>query len=414
MRDPRRGVVLIVVLTSLVSNAYFWHARDWNSASRLMLTYAMVDRGTVAINGLEDQTRDRARIGSTYYSDKLPGFSLLAVPAYVVEKMLFGLPDHPLNQPGFTHWPADYGITLGTSGLATALTAGLLVLLSFDLGCGPRRAALVGLAYALGTPAYVYATLSYGHQVTAYALLGAYGLVRGAESRKWASSWTALAGLLAALAAVVEIQVGPVSAVVGLYLIALVAGKRLSRRCLGTFALGALVPTLVLLIYNQLAFGGPLDMGYFHEDIAQFRGVHSAENPLGLRRPDWSRAGPLLWGGYRGLLFYAPILLLAPAGWVVLAVRRRWGTLGGQPRRVRLGVPGQPELSRVDGRLVDRPATAAATAAVRDAAGRRAAGDRLAGRDGRGGLAGDCRRGADAAVPGGRGTGSPGRGRSAT
>src|SRR5205814_7892005 len=32
----------------------------------------------------------------------------------------------------------------------------------------------------------------------------------------------------------------------------------------------------------------------------------------------------LLWGGYRGLLFYAPILLLAVPGWVVLFVRRRW------------------------------------------------------------------------------------------
>ena len=33
-------------------------------------------------------------------------------------------------------------------------------------------------------------------------------------------------------------------------------------------------------------------------------------------------AGPsrLLWGGYRGLLFYAPILMLAPLGWVALLV----------------------------------------------------------------------------------------------
>ena len=35
-------------------------------------------------------------------------------------------------------------------------------------------------------------------------------------------------------------------------------------------------------------------------------------------------AGHLLWGRYRGLAFYAPILLLAGPGWVVLLVRRCW------------------------------------------------------------------------------------------
>ena len=41
----------------LGSYAFFWHSRDWNIASRLMLTYALVDRGTVSIDGLEDQTQ---------------------------------------------------------------------------------------------------------------------------------------------------------------------------------------------------------------------------------------------------------------------------------------------------------------------------------------------------------------------
>src|SRR5262249_25104002 len=30
------------------------------------------------------------------------------------------------------------------------------------------------------------------------------------------------------------------------------------------------------------------------------------------------------WGRYRGLAFYAPVLILAVPGWVVLAVRRSW------------------------------------------------------------------------------------------
>ena len=38
----------------------------------------------------------------------------------------------------------------------------------------------------------------------------------------------------------------------------------------------------------------------------------------------WQKLASLLWGRYRGLAFYAPILLLAIPGWVVLAVRRNW------------------------------------------------------------------------------------------
>ncbi|MBX6313049.1 MAG: hypothetical protein IRY99_09070 [Isosphaeraceae bacterium] len=322
LRSPVPWVFSIL----LASYAFFWHARDWNTASRLMLTYALVDRGTIALNGLEEQTRDIALVRGRYYTDKLPGFSLLAVPPYALAKWVLRLPDHPLNRPGFSHWPADYWVTLLTSGLLTALTGALLSALAADLGCGPRRSALVGLAYGLATPAYVYATLSYGHQATACALLASFALLRrGGGSRRAVLLRCGLAGALAAAAAVIELQVGPAAAILGLYLLALVASRQRPADGLATFALGALVPTLVLLGYNVLAFGSPWDMGYFHERITDFSQVHSAENPLGLRRPAFAIIPALLWGRYRGLFFYAPIVLLALPGWIVLARRRRWG-----------------------------------------------------------------------------------------
>ena len=74
LRRPEPWVFAIL----LASYAYFWHGRDWNSASRLMLTYALVDRGTIRIDGTEDQTHDIALREGHYYTDKTPGFSLLA------------------------------------------------------------------------------------------------------------------------------------------------------------------------------------------------------------------------------------------------------------------------------------------------------------------------------------------------
>jgi hypothetical protein len=313
----------------LGSYAFYWHARDWNTASRLMLTYAMVDRGTVAITGLDQQTGDKAWFQGQYYCDKLPGYSLLGTVPYAIVRWAFRLPAHPLNVPALrAPWPADYWVTLGTSGVLTAATAVLLVGWARAIGCRPRRAALVGLAYGLSTPAYVYATLAYGNQASAFALLCSFFLIWKPERGRPRESLRLLAaGFLAAYAAVVELQVGPVSAILGCYLAAqCLAGQR-RPDALGLFAVGAAVPTLMLLAYNQLAFGSPWDMGYFHLVTDVFARVHNRDNPLGLKLPErpWETLGQLLWGGYRGLAFYAPILLLAVPGWAVLCGRRARG-----------------------------------------------------------------------------------------
>lgn len=167
---PALGVFLIL----WASYGFFWHARDWNTASRLMLTYSLVDRGTVRIDGLEEQTGDRAAFAGHSYSDKLPGYSFVAAAPYAAFKWAMGWPAHPLDVPGIARWPADYAVTLFTSGLATAFCGALLTVLAMDLGCCPRRAALIGLAYGLATPAYAYATLAHGHQLSAACLLGAF------------------------------------------------------------------------------------------------------------------------------------------------------------------------------------------------------------------------------------------------
>jgi len=323
MQSPWPRVEWSVFLLLVGSYAFFWHSRDWNTASRLMLTYAVADRGTVCLDGLERQTGDIAFFQGHYYCDKLPGFSLVALAPYRLARAAAGLPPHPLNSTAKDYWPADYWVTLGTSGLFTAITAVLLVRLARDLGCVPRRAALVGLAYGLATPAYVYATLAYGHQLSAFALTASFYLLFRRGTDRAAARFLA-AGLLAAYAAVTEIQVGPASAILGLYLLVQCLRRRRGPNDLAFFAIGAAIPTLILLAYNMLAFGSPWEMGYFHHATAQFAKVHNRQNPLGLRMPDPALVVPLLWGEYRGLLFYAPILVLAFPGWLLLAARRHF------------------------------------------------------------------------------------------
>ncbi|WP_435007098.1 hypothetical protein P12x_004485 [Tundrisphaera lichenicola] len=319
LRRPEPWVFVIL----LASYSYVWHGRDWNVASRLMLTYALVDRGTLSIDGLDDQTRDIARYRGHYFSDKTPGFSLLATAPYYLAKRSLKLPDHPLNRPGFAHWPADYWATLGTSGLLTALSGLILVILARDLGCTPGRSAIVGLAYGLATPAQVYATLGYGHQASSFCLLASFALLWRGGGRPILRA--CLAGFLASYASVIEIQVGPVSAILGFYALALAIGGRQPWPSVLAFGLGAAIPAGILLGYNTLAFGSPWRMGYFYEVLDQFSKVHNESNPLGLGRPDWSKLGELLWGERRGLIRFAPIVVLTLPGLLVAAYRRTWG-----------------------------------------------------------------------------------------
>ena len=311
-----------VFLISLASSSYYWQARDWNAASRLMLTYAIGDRSTITIDGLEDQTGDKARSHGHYYSDKGPGYSLIGVVPYLATKALLGLPDHPLGLEGFAYWPADYWTTLLTSGLSTAISCGLLTWIAGRLGCRPRAAVLVGLGYGLATPAFVYSTLAYGHQVAACALLGGLALVLDDRGASGAPRGFA-AGLAIGVGVLVELSTAPVAVVLaGAFLLR--AGRRGAHvaTILG-FGAGALVPAAILLGYNTLAFDSPFDLGYAHHSVPQFRDVHDPDHPLGLRPPDWGKVGPLLWGEYRGLLTYAPVLALAPVGWTRLARRGR-------------------------------------------------------------------------------------------
>jgi hypothetical protein len=321
LRRPAFWVFAIL----LGSYAYFWHSRDWNISSRLMLTYGLVDRGTVVITGLDQQTEDKARFQGQYYSDKPPGYSLLATVPYAIARWVFRVPPHPLNVEPVRYWAPDYWVTLATSGLFTAAIGALLVFWSRCLGCSAGRATLIGLAYGLSTPAFVYATLAYGHQATAFALFGSFFLLWRRPSRR-SSARVFMAGLLAGWAALIDLSAGPASAILGFYL--LVQCLRGQRRpdVLAVFGVGAVIPALILLGYNQLAFGSPWDFGYPHHATYQFAKVHNPENPLGLRAPAmfWSRLASLLWGRHRGLAFFAPIVVLAVPGWVVLAARKCW------------------------------------------------------------------------------------------
>ena len=69
-----------------------------------------------------------------------------------------------------------------------------------------------------------------GHQATAFALFASFFLL-WKRKRPRDSFRVFLAGFLAAYAAVIELQVGPVSAILGLYLLAQCLRRRAAPGC---------------------------------------------------------------------------------------------------------------------------------------------------------------------------------------
>ena len=242
--------------------------------------------------------------------------------------------------------------------------------LARDLGCSPRRAALVGLAYGLATPAYVYATLAYGHQLSAFALLASFSLLwnrgRGREARS-PRRGRLPGGLGRGDRAPGRAGLGHPRALPG----GPVPGRQRAGPTRSAFFArrGGDSRRWSCSATTSSRSARPGTWAISITPRRSSPGCTTARIPSGSERPTGACVGPLLWSRYRGLFFYAPILLLASRGWWCLFRRGRFeagavSMLGGHR-----GLPREPQLSGMDRRLVDRSPAARAALAVRHDAG---------------------------------------------
>ncbi len=195
--------------------------------------------------------------------------------------------------------------------LLTALTAALLTLWLAELGTGPRAAVAGGLLYALATTAWPYAKTFLSEPLSAVCLLAAarWGYLAGrgdgpAPRGSGAAGRAAVPPLgLAGLALAAALLTRPHNFV----LVAPLAALAWRRGQPGRLALLLTPPALACgwwLWANVARFGSLLDFGYLPEIQTSFR---LSAVPAGL-------VGQLLSPG-RGLLWYAPPVVMALWGW---------------------------------------------------------------------------------------------------
>ncbi len=337
-RGARRRQVAWVLFVLFVSTyAYFQSSTQWNENSRFDLTRSLIERGRLDIDPYHINTEDKARFSGHYYSDKAPGASLLGTLGYGLfygVRRLLGkaLPRQWIRHPAGWRsprtgrrmpFPAMGYNPAYRRGLAFAnLTANVipaalaLALLFFVLVTrfhrSDQQALFAVFVYGLGSLAFPYATLFYGHQLAASLLITAWSLWElGRDERATRPAWHGiLAGLLLAYAVATEYTVAPVAAFLGLWML---WGTPRRVRTFLRMTGGALPVAVALAFYHWACFGSPFSVGYQHlVDPVFAKGM--SQGLLGLRSPDPRVAAALLLGPHRGLFFESPVFVLSLVG----------------------------------------------------------------------------------------------------
>ncbi|HKF86047.1 MAG TPA: hypothetical protein VKB30_09705, partial [Candidatus Limnocylindrales bacterium] len=296
---------LFLALALLLAYGLFIQQPAWNEYSRFDLVRAVVEEARTTIDSFHENTGDKAFKDGHYYSDKAPGTAILGIPVYATFRAVSAVTGDP--SPDQVDGVA--AVAWAISGLSTVALVVLLVRFLIPL-TGEAWALFMGIALGVGSIAFPFATMLFGHALSAATLFAAFWLLH--RWRRTAGRWEPVAaGFLAGWAVLTEIPVGLGVAVLAGY--ALWLGRGVALR----FLIGGLPVALLLGGYNWLVFGSPVSLGY---QYATLFGEQNAQGIVSIVWPSWTVFADLLLNP-RGLLSLAPWFTLAPLG--LLAARDR-------------------------------------------------------------------------------------------
>lgn len=190
--------------------------------------------------------------------------------------------------------------------VVTALTAGLLYRLARRLGFGQAASLLAALTFGLASMALPYAeTLFTQPFVALWLTLATWGTLRAWEGGGWRPALAA--GLAAGLTGLSAIAMWLLAPLFFAFLVPWRALRRAGWRemlpPLAAFAGGAGLMALVQAFYNLARFGSPLNSGHADTTGLAFSAATFGTGGVGL-----------LVSFPRGVVWYAPFVLLVPIG----------------------------------------------------------------------------------------------------
>jgi hypothetical protein len=285
---------------------------------------AMVDEGTFAIDsGVErwGKTADMSPSGGHMYSNKAPGSSMLAIPAYLALKVTKGLTG---SEPSLAEMTWAFRIFTGV--LPTLLFLALLWRFLGRFSPKPHTRRLLLLGYAMGSMAMTYSIIFVSHQLAAICIATSYILSVWVVEENSDPRLLWLAGLAAGCAPLVDYQAAFAGVPIAVYIIYHLAIKNRERwQGVIIAAMGAIPPIALLLLYHAQAFGSPFRTGYSASvDFAHFH----QKGFLGMDAFRTEALHGSLFTLDNGLLILSPMFLLAIPGWILMGKRKQWWHMG--------------------------------------------------------------------------------------
>jgi len=242
-----------------------------------------------------------------FYSVKAPLGSVLGVPGYALARAVRG--------DALTMDEAVLACRVGGSVLP--VLALLFVLRRFferDLGDSPLALNTGFFALALGSVLLGYGILFLSHSTSALMAFAAFARLALARERGSVRPLdAAFAGFCAS--ATTALEYPSLFVTVTLCVQALLSLRPWRR--LPWFALGALLPVLLVMHFQASAFGSPLSPGHLFVENPAFRGIHN-QGFFGADGFHLDAATRLLVDPRLGLLTTTPFFVLAPIGWLTL------------------------------------------------------------------------------------------------
>lgn len=319
-------LTLVLGLVFFLGSAYFYQDPEWNGNSRLALTRAIVEQGSLSIDAYHEApgwaTGDKAYFGGHYYSDKAMGASILAVPVYYLVLRIAGFLGLGLTTEAIKHL-----LTTAVMGGTFALAGMSMFSISRMLGRRPWPAALLTVCVGFGTMLWPYSAVFYGHVPAAAFLICAFALLVSASLDApgvWGPKWFWM-GFAVGMAFICDFTSALVIVILAAYALHVLRGLNLTRkfrRAWPTFA-GLLLPVSIFLAYNMAIYKTPVAFGYSYEAETRFQEIMSL-GLMGMRLPTASATFHISIDPQFGLFWLSPVLLLALFGYGTLLGRREY------------------------------------------------------------------------------------------
>jgi hypothetical protein len=311
---------LLVFLLLALAYAYFYQDPGWNGNARLGLTFAIVREGRLTIDSYYNtdasglKTGDKSVNNGHYYTDKAIGSSVLAAVAYYPIYGLMRVSGHELDI-----WIQKYLLTFLIMGLPSAFSGSLVYIFCRYLAKSRLRAFVVTLAIALGTIAFPFSVIFFGHQLAGSLLFIAFFLIfqlkLSPPDRHAGVVHLFLIGLVLGLALLTDFTTAVVAGPLMLYYFYVLWIKGWLPRIPNWLfpVLGGAIPMLLMVGYNVAVYAKPFASGYQYLSNPYYKEAMSH----GIMGVGWPRKSVLFYETLhpaQGLLWQSPVLIMAAVG----------------------------------------------------------------------------------------------------